>query len=55
MTFYREDGRWIKLGGVYARAMNMVQTWFIVQKWDNFNKLMPLFINGRKHPERPGQ
>ena len=48
MTFFREDARWVRLGGLYAAAMNKVQTWFIVQKWDNFNKLMPLFENGKR-------
>lgn len=51
MAHFRADARWLKLGVLYAKTMRIAQVKFIGQKWNAFNQMMPLFVNGKKHLE----
>ena len=51
MAAFRDDARWLKLGVVYARAMRGAQKAFVGQRWNWFNQLMPLFVNGMRSME----
>lgn len=46
MAHFRGDGRWIKLGVLYARAMLTVHKAFLRQNWVVFRDIVPLFENG---------
>jgi hypothetical protein len=49
MAHFRADARWLKLGILYAKVMRKAQASFIAQRWNDFNKLMPLFVTGKRH------
>ena len=53
MSHFRSDARWIRLGILYAKVMRTAQASFVAatidyRRWNDFNKLMPLFVNGKR-------
>jgi hypothetical protein len=53
MSHFRSDARWIRLGVLYAKVMRTAQASFVAatidyRRWNDFNKLMPLFVNGKR-------
>ena len=49
MGHFRADGRWFRLGIVYAKAMRVAQAKFVGQRWAAFNEMMKLFDIGFHH------
>lgn len=46
MAHWRGDARWIKLGTMYARAMQIAQVKYIGQNWKAFGQMVGLFDRG---------
>lgn len=46
MAHFRGDARWIRLGTVYARAMQMAQRKYIGQNWGFFGQMIAIFDKG---------
>jgi hypothetical protein len=54
MSHFRSDARWVRLGILYAKVMRTAQASFVAatidyRRWNDFNRLMPLFANGKRH------
>ncbi len=46
MNYMREDTRWVKLGVMYARAMQVAFKLYSKQNWMEIGKLAGLFVDG---------
>lgn len=46
MAHFRGDARWVKLGTIYAKAMQLAQRLYIGQRWGEFGKMTMLFAKG---------
>lgn len=49
MSHYRSDARWLKLGILYARLMQLAQAKFVGQKWKAFHEMRPFFDNALRN------
>ena len=46
MAHFRADARWIRLGTVYAKTMQVAQRKYIGQHWKSFQMMCQIFENG---------
>lgn len=55
MAHWRDDGRWLRLGIVYAKAMRGAQQKFVGQRWAWFGELQALFVLGERRLDELNQ
>ncbi len=46
MAHWRGDARWLKLGTIYTRAMQLAQRKYIGQRWVDFGTMSQIFAKG---------